>query len=85
MQPANTDLLKYSGTNSGPQPLTDVRPGTDISADEHPLFTRARDRASQSAYDLYRALRNGDISYARWLLDEVSAQVISLFTGQPPQ
>ena len=50
------------------------------------LSGRALARATDAALDLFRALRAGDVSNARWLLDAVYGQVASLPGGaSPPQ
>ena len=86
MSVTRDDSPVYTGMNSGPQPLAgDGAPARSASGWEY-LAGRARERATDAAYDLFRALRAGDVSSARWLLDAVYGQVASLPGGaSPPQ
>lgn len=74
MTPARDETSSYTRANgwppSGGQP--EARAGSSDFA------RRAHLRATESAFDLFEALREGDVTAARWLLDAVYGQVSSL-------
>ena len=79
MQSAREDVLNHTGPNFQADPLGDGDGSVSVSArNEEYLVTRARIRVTEASYDLFRALRAGDMDCAVWLSDEVRAQVVVL-------